>query len=133
VIRLTDPTRIGPALAEVRELQMTTRRQIARQLAEVTGRSETSLNAQLWTWDVGTRKPDLASLGTYLAALGYDLALIPREDAEPQPREAETHSWRHFNAEQADSYWIRCTLQGPHDEHEDANTGLTWRSNEESA
>lgn len=80
MIRLTDPTRIGPALCEVRELQLMSRRQLARKLAETTGRSETSLNAQLWTWDVGTRKPDLASLGPVLDALGYDLALIPRED-----------------------------------------------------
>lgn len=79
MIRLTDPTRIGPALAEVRNLQLTTRRQLARTIAAATGRTETSVNAQLWTWDVGTRKPDLASLGVLLDALGYDLALVPRE------------------------------------------------------
>lgn len=41
---------------------------------------------------------------------------------------AETRSWDHFTPEQADSYWIRCTLSGPHDEHKDEHTGLTWRS-----
>lgn len=41
---------------------------------------------------------------------------------------AETRSWDHFTPEQMDSYWIRCTLADPHDEHEDENTGLTWRT-----
>jgi hypothetical protein len=27
-----------------------------------------------------------------------------------------------------DSYWIRCTLQGTHDEHKDEHTGLTWKT-----
>lgn len=40
--------------------------------------------------------------------------------------EVETHSWSHFTHDQADSYWIRCTLSGPHDEHKDEHTGLTW-------
>jgi hypothetical protein len=81
MIRLTDPTRIGPALAEVRMLLGIGRRQLARTIAAKTGRTETSVNAQLWTWDVGTRHPDLTSLPVLLDALGYDLALIPREDA----------------------------------------------------
>jgi DNA-binding XRE family transcriptional regulator len=81
MIRLTDPTRIGPALAEVRGLLGITRRQLSRDIAAKTGRTETSVNAQLWTWDVGRRHPDLASLPLVLDALGYDLALIPREDA----------------------------------------------------
>ena len=44
-----------------------------------------------------------------------------------KPCDVETWSWEHFNQEQMDGYWIRCTQVGPHDEHEDANTGLTWR------
>lgn len=57
----------------------------------------------------------------------------PRDTA-PNSTEAcpeETHSWRHFTAEQVDSYWIRCTLAVPHDEHKDENTGLTWVSQAE--
>lgn len=80
MIRLPDPTRIGPALAEIRGLQMVTRRQLAREISRITGRSETSVNAQLWTWDVGTRRPELTSLAVLLPALGYDLALVERED-----------------------------------------------------
>lgn len=45
-----------------------------------------------------------------------------------EPCEEETHSWWHFTPEQLDSYWIRCTLAGPHDEHKDENTGLTWKT-----
>jgi hypothetical protein len=49
-------------------------------------------------------------------------------DGAPQECREETHSWRHFTAEQVDSYWIRCTLAVPHDEHKDEHTGLTWVS-----
>lgn len=40
----------------------------------------------------------------------------------------ETRSWDHFTPEQTDNYWIRCTLSGPHAEHKDEHTGLTWRT-----
>lgn len=83
MIILTDPTRVGPALAEVRQLQGMGRRECARQIAEITGRTETSVNSQLWTWDVGQATPDLASLGPYLAVLGMTLALDYVEDEEP--------------------------------------------------
>lgn len=55
--------------------------------------------------------------------------LIELRAAAPPPAqcEAETRSWDHFTPEQMDSYWIRCMLSGPHDEHEDENTGLTWK------
>jgi hypothetical protein len=56
------------------------RRQLARLLAERTGRSETSLNAQLWQWDNAFHAPDLAMLPNVLDLLGLDLALIPQED-----------------------------------------------------
>lgn len=41
---------------------------------------------------------------------------------------AEIHSWERFTPEQVDSYYIRCTVRGPHMQHEDAHTGLTWRA-----
>jgi transcriptional regulator with XRE-family HTH domain len=81
VIVLPDPTRIGPALAEIRELQGMSRRQLARAIAAKTGRSETSVNAQLWFWDTGRTEPNLSSIGTLLDILGYRLALDPREEA----------------------------------------------------
>ncbi len=58
--------------------------------------------------------------GLHLLALSERLA--------PKSCTAETRSWDHFTPEQVDSYWIRCTLTGSHDEHEDENTGLTWRA-----
>lgn len=83
-MRLTDPTRIGAALADVRTMLGITRRQVARAIAEKTGRTETSVNAQLWTWEVPPgesslgRRPDLASLAPYLDVIEFDLALVPR-------------------------------------------------------
>jgi hypothetical protein len=50
------------------------------------------------------------------------------EAPEPEQCTAEVHSWDHFRPEQMDSYWIRCTMWGPHDDHEDEHTGLTWRT-----
>lgn len=58
-------------------------------------------------------------------------ALDGAPEPEWEPCTAEIHSWSkqafHRNRD-IDSYWIRCTLLGKHDEHEDSNTGLTWRS-----
>ncbi len=47
---------------------------------------------------------------------------------DPEPCQEETSSWRHFTHGQVDDYWIRCTLAGPHGEHKDEHTGLTWTS-----
>lgn len=49
----------------------------------------------------------------------------------PSPTQctAETYSWDHFNSEQVDGYWIRCTLSGAHDDHQDEHTGLAWTAN----
>lgn len=63
--------------------------------------------------------PDLGALLQWL--MDRAVASVPAE-----PCREETPSWRHFTPEQMDSYWIRCTLQGPHDEHKDEHTGLTW-------
>ncbi len=81
MIRLTDPTRIGPALGDVRVMLGIPRRALARTIANETCRNVSSVNAQLWQWDKGHHMPDLASLPPVLLALGYDLALVPREDS----------------------------------------------------
>lgn len=75
MILVSDPAKIGPALAQVRALQGMSRRQCARLMVPLTGRTETSINAQLWTWDAGRNIPDLKSLGIYLKALGFALYL----------------------------------------------------------
>ncbi len=95
MIRLTDPTSLGRALGEIRAMLGISRRQIARQIAATTGRAESSVNAQLWTWDTGDsapggRRPDFASLAPYLDALGFDLALLEKV-APDAPR-----TWPHL-------------------------------------
>lgn len=69
------------------------------------------------------------------AARGHLEVLVPLIVAREQevraiasaPCDAETWSWDHYTHRAVDPYWIRCTQLGPHDEHEDANTGLTWK------
>lgn len=48
------------------------------------------------------------------------------EEVNDEPCKAETHSWSHYQPEQIDSYWIRCTQLGKHEGHHDSNTGLRW-------
>lgn len=68
------------------------------------------------------------------AGLAAALAIVERDFYVgeriplPVPCQEETYSWDHFTAEQVDAYWIRCSLQGQHDEHKDEHTGLTWRA-----
>jgi len=65
-------------------------------------------------------------------ALTATAPLIVAREAElhaaaTAPCSAEVWSWDHFTDSQVDPYWIRCTQLGPHDEHEDSNTGLRWK------
>jgi transcriptional regulator with XRE-family HTH domain len=92
MIRLTDPTRIGPALGQVRQLLGISRRSLARQLAAKTGRSETSVNSQLWGWENGIHAPDLASVPLLLDALGVYLALVPDDADPPSASHREPHT-----------------------------------------
>lgn len=80
MIRLTDPAHLGPELADLRKMLGMSRRQCAREIAKLTGRSEDSINAQLWTWDKGTRRPELPSLVPYLKVLGVNLMLDFEEE-----------------------------------------------------
>lgn len=41
--------------------------------------------------------------------------------------DAEIYSWDYFSVDAVDPYWIRCGRVGPHEEHEDSNTGAKWR------
>lgn len=123
MLRLTDPTRIGPALGEIRDLLGIGRRETARRMAAITGRSITSLNAQLWTWDVGSdgdkngRRPTLEKIGPYLDALGFDLALI--EKAEPgAPR-----TWPRLDDPPGDVVSVDTVKQGTFNR---ADNGTRW-------
>lgn len=46
---------------------------------------------------------------------------------DESPCDAEKHSWDFFSPNAVDSYWMRCHLVGPHDEHENSETGAKWR------
>jgi len=82
MIRLTDLGNIGPALYEIREMLGISRREAARRIAEITGRTETSVNAQVWEWDRNKRRPDLYSMRFLLDVLDMDLALVDRIDPD---------------------------------------------------
>lgn len=77
MIRLNDPTQIGPALGEIRKDRGMTRRELARRI-ERTG-EVLSADMALWRWETGANVPSLASLSVLLDELGYDLALIPKD------------------------------------------------------
>lgn len=79
MIRISDPTRLGQVLGTLRVTDGHTRVSVARTIADTTGRTEDGLKLMLWRWDTGRDVPTLGSLGAYLDALGYDLALIPKE------------------------------------------------------
>jgi hypothetical protein len=81
MIRIADPTKIGPALAQIRELLGYTRVTLAQEIAAATGRNAKSITNQLGEWDRLENCPTVRTLGPALDALGYDLALVPREDA----------------------------------------------------
>lgn len=82
MIRVADPDNLGIALRDIRRLLGMTRRDLARAIVAATGRHEAGVYRQLQEWDSGMHSPTVRSLAPCLAALGYDLALIPR-DAEP--------------------------------------------------
>jgi transcriptional regulator with XRE-family HTH domain len=67
-----NPDAIGPALGELRQLLRISQRDLA---------TDAGLHSsQLSYWERGLRTPDISSLVKLAHALGYDLALIPRED-----------------------------------------------------
>lgn len=84
-------------------------------------------SAEVHDWIVVFEAPISADSGqvqTYPAAL---FAVLFDEVHDTTPCTEEIWSWTYFTAEQVDPYWIRCTAVGPHDEHEDSNTGAKWK------
>lgn len=45
---------------------------------------------------------------------------------DPEPCDAELHSWDYYRPEQVDPYWMRCDQLGAHDEHKNSETGAHW-------
>ena len=73
MIRLGDPAAFGASLIGLRQMFGVTQKQLAT-------------DAGLWQsqvshWESGQRIPDLPSIVKLANALGYDLALIPKEDS----------------------------------------------------
>lgn len=73
MIRLTKATDIAGALKSLRKNRGAPRREIAFAVG--------MWEQQYGQYEMGRRVPDLATLLKLAHALGYDLALIPREDA----------------------------------------------------
>jgi len=80
MIRIPDPNRLGVLLGNLRVTDGWGRREIARELAAVTGQAEGTWNMRLWAWDTGRSRPEVWTLKPYLRTLAVDLALIPREE-----------------------------------------------------
>jgi transcriptional regulator with XRE-family HTH domain len=72
VIRIRKPEAAGIAVAFMRNIAGLTQRQLA---------ARTGFNqAQIAAWEAGHGRPNVASLLRVADVLGYDLALVPRED-----------------------------------------------------
>jgi hypothetical protein len=81
MIRLTDPRHLGRILVDLREQRDLGPSRLAALVADATGHDPEAVRRRLWHWETGrTLSPDLPALMQVLDALGYDLALIPRED-----------------------------------------------------
>jgi transcriptional regulator with XRE-family HTH domain len=73
MIRLAAATDVGPLLADLRRTRRTSQRQLAA--------DSRTRQAQISNFELGATRPNLDSLIRLAKALGYDLALVPREDA----------------------------------------------------
>lgn len=73
MIRLTDADQLGPAIAEVRHIYDISQRALAAESG--------CRQSQISNWELCATRPNLDSLIRIANALGFDLALIPREDA----------------------------------------------------
>lgn len=84
MIRITDPAQIGPALGQVRDLLRLGQAELAQIIAEATGREAKSVANQIGQWERRGHSPTVSSLGPFLKALGYDLALVPVIETAPE-------------------------------------------------
>jgi hypothetical protein len=84
MIRIDNPEGLGPALGQVRTMLQIGRRELARHIADATGRDARAINSQLWGWEHGDYAPNPTSLGPLLDALGYQLSLVPLIEGGPE-------------------------------------------------
>jgi transcriptional regulator with XRE-family HTH domain len=71
MIRLDRPEQVGPALQTMRWATDRTQRDVAR--------SARTTQVHVSRWENSSARPSVAALIRLADALGYDLALIPRE------------------------------------------------------
>lgn len=72
----------GKVLAGLHRALGLSQRQFARQISEALGKNFDGTKAQLWTWESGTRQPDLSSLESALDVLGFKLVVVPKTDPD---------------------------------------------------
>jgi hypothetical protein len=89
VIRIADPSNLGTALRDIRNVLGYNRRELARTIAAATGRVESGVYRQLAEWDYSVHSPTARALGPILDALGFDLALVSKHP-EPAPTRRDT-------------------------------------------
>lgn len=94
MIRIDDPSQVGPAVEALRTMLGLPRRELARAIARRTGRMPDSVNTQLWQWERGG-SPNPASLGPALAELGWQLALVPVIETAPEVAPESTLAAEH--------------------------------------
>ena len=87
----------GKVLAGLYRALGMSQREFARQFAEATGKSFDGTKGQVWTWESGTRQPDLRSLESALAVLGFKLAIVPADDPNESPDNRSYGVDEHFN------------------------------------
>lgn len=73
---------------------------------------------------------DFADAYKHQADALADAGLLREAADSAEPCTSEVWSMDYYRDGQVDPYWIRCNALGPHVEHEDANTGLTWTTDD---
>jgi transcriptional regulator with XRE-family HTH domain len=73
MIRIADPNDFAAIVLDMRQILRLTQSEFADEID--------AYPSQVHYWETGQRKPDLKSLAKLARGLGYDLALVPREDA----------------------------------------------------
>lgn len=77
-------------------------------------------------WSSLPPNSEIGNEGWWHAVYCMDCCPADCDPRSSEPCHEEIHSLDYFRAQQVDSYWIVCTKVGPHDEHEDSNTGAHW-------
>lgn len=75
MIRIADPDSIGAVIVDLREMTQLSQRGLVEEVGGAFRQGQLSL------WEVNKGLPSMPNFVRLVQALGYDLALVPREDA----------------------------------------------------